>query len=114
MADRYNLIELMVEQAATSSEDGKTAVIGTGMPLVAAMLAQKTRCPNLITMFEAGISLTTEQITSVGCRLVHNDERPDVELHGRRPRPHVSVEWLISPFWVEHRLTNTEISILRC
>lgn len=54
MAERYNLMELMVCVAARQFEDGKTAVIGTGMPLAGAMLAQKTRSPNLITMFEAG------------------------------------------------------------
>ncbi|MCX7838126.1 MAG: 3-oxoacid CoA-transferase [Anaerolineae bacterium] len=51
---RYNLMELMVCTAAHQLEDGKTAVIGTGMPLAAAMLAQKTTAPNLIIMFEAG------------------------------------------------------------
>lgn len=51
---RYNLTELMVCVAARQLEDGKTAVIGTGMPLVAAMLAQKSSAPNLILMFEAG------------------------------------------------------------
>ncbi len=50
----YNLMELMVCVAARQLEDGKTAVIGTGMPLAAAMLAQKTRAPNLILLFEAG------------------------------------------------------------
>ncbi|MGE5249048.1 MAG: CoA-transferase subunit beta [Bacteroidota bacterium] len=54
MAARYSLMELMVCVAARQLEDGKTAVIGTGMPLAAAMLAQKTHSPNLITMFEAG------------------------------------------------------------
>jgi acyl CoA:acetate/3-ketoacid CoA transferase beta subunit len=52
--DRYNLFELMVCVAARQLEDNKTAVIGTGMPLAAAMLAQKTCSPNLIIMFEAG------------------------------------------------------------
>jgi glutaconate CoA-transferase subunit B len=47
-------MELMVCVAARQLEDGKTAVIGTGMPLAASMLAQKTHAPNLITMFEAG------------------------------------------------------------
>ncbi len=51
---RYNLMELMVCTAAHQLEDGRTAVIGTGMPLAAAMLAQKTTAPNLIIMFEAG------------------------------------------------------------
>jgi glutaconate CoA-transferase subunit B len=54
MGERYNLMELMVCVASRQLEDGKTAVIGTGMPLAAAMLAQKTTAPNLITMFEAG------------------------------------------------------------
>ena len=51
---RYSQKELMVAVAARQLEDGKTAVIGTGMPLAAAMLAQRTRAPNLIMMFEAG------------------------------------------------------------
>src|SRR5512136_872889 len=51
---RYSLVELMVCVAARQLKDGKTAVIGTGMPLAAAMLAQKTTAPNLVTMFEAG------------------------------------------------------------
>ncbi len=51
---RYNLMELMVCVAARQLEDGKTAVIGTGMPLAAAMLAQKTASPNLVLLFEAG------------------------------------------------------------
>lgn len=51
---RYTLMELMVCTAAHLLEDGKTAVIGTGAPLAAAMLAQKTHAPNLIVLFEAG------------------------------------------------------------
>jgi glutaconate CoA-transferase subunit B len=51
---RYNLMELMVCVAARQLDDGRTAVIGTGMPLAAAMLAQKTTAPHLVTMFEAG------------------------------------------------------------
>ncbi len=51
---RYNLMELMVCVAARQLDDGRTAVIGTGMPLAAAMLAQKTTAPHLVVMFEAG------------------------------------------------------------
>jgi len=47
-------MELMVCAAAHMLEDNKTALIGTGAPLAAAMLAQKTHAPNLIIMFEAG------------------------------------------------------------
>lgn len=52
--ERYNKMEFMVCTASHQLEDGKSAVIGTGMPLAAAMLAQKTHAPNLIVMFEAG------------------------------------------------------------
>jgi glutaconate CoA-transferase subunit B len=51
---RYNLMELMICVAARQLDDGKTAVIGTGMPLAAAMLAQKTKSPRLVVMLEAG------------------------------------------------------------
>lgn len=50
----YTLMELMICAASHALEDGKTAVIGTGAPLAAAMLAQKTHAPNLIVLFEAG------------------------------------------------------------
>lgn len=40
--------------AAHLLENNKTAVIGTGAPLAAAMLAQKTHAPDLIIFFEAG------------------------------------------------------------
>jgi glutaconate CoA-transferase subunit B len=52
--NRYTLMELMVCAAAHLLEDNKTAVIGTGAPLAAAMLAQKTHAPNLVILFEAG------------------------------------------------------------
>ncbi len=63
MTERYSLMELMVCVAARQLEDGKTAVIGTGMPLAAAMLAQKTHAPNLIILFEAGgVAPTLERL----------------------------------------------------
>ena len=52
--ERYSLVELMICAASHMLEDNKTAVIGTGTPLAAAMLAQKTHAPSLIIMFEAG------------------------------------------------------------
>jgi glutaconate CoA-transferase subunit B len=51
---RYTLMELMVCAAAHLLEDNKTAVIGTGAPLAAAMLAQMTHAPHLVILFEAG------------------------------------------------------------
>jgi len=52
--NRYNKTELMICLAARYLEDGSTVVVGTGAPCAAAMLAQKTRSPNLMIMFEAG------------------------------------------------------------
>lgn len=53
-SEEYTLTELMVCAASHLLEDGRTAVIGTGAPLAAAMLAQRTHAPGLILLFEAG------------------------------------------------------------
>lgn len=54
MKSSYNMIEFMICTASRFLEDGKTVVVGTGLPMLAAMLAQKTHAPNLLLMFEAG------------------------------------------------------------
>jgi acyl CoA:acetate/3-ketoacid CoA transferase beta subunit len=54
MAPEYNMIEMMICTASRYLEDGKTVAVGTGAPCATAMLAQKTRAPNLIILFEAG------------------------------------------------------------
>ncbi len=50
----YSAMELMVCCAARLLEDGRTVAVGTGVPCAAAMLAQRTRAPNLTVCFEAG------------------------------------------------------------
>jgi len=50
----YNQMELMICAAARDLEDGATVVVGTGSPVAAAMLAQRTHAPHLCLMFEAG------------------------------------------------------------
>ncbi|MBI3590967.1 MAG: hypothetical protein HY094_06275 [Candidatus Melainabacteria bacterium] len=50
----YNMVEFMICAASRVLEDNKTIVVGTGLPMLAAMLAQKTHAPNLLMMFEAG------------------------------------------------------------
>jgi glutaconate CoA-transferase subunit B len=50
----YNPMELMICCAARLLEDGKTVAVGTGVPCAAAMLAQRTRSPQLVILFEAG------------------------------------------------------------
>jgi glutaconate CoA-transferase subunit B len=50
----YTEVELMVVIASKQLQDGKSVFVGTGMPLGAAALAQKTHAPNLVMVFEAG------------------------------------------------------------
>ncbi len=54
MATEYNPTELMICLAARQIPDGVTAFIGTGIPMLAASLAQKMHAPNLIPIFEFG------------------------------------------------------------
>ncbi len=49
-----NAMELMICCAARLLEDGRTVAVGTGVPCAAAMLAQRTRSPQLVILFEAG------------------------------------------------------------
>lgn len=53
MAD-YNSMEFMICTAAGFMENGCSAVVGTGAPCAAAMLAQKTKAPDMLMLFEAG------------------------------------------------------------
>ena len=50
----YTKTELMICMAARLFRDGTTAFIGTGIPMLAAMLANKTVAPNLVPVFEFG------------------------------------------------------------
>ena len=50
----YSKTELMICVAARLFEDGATCFIGTGIPMLAAMLAAKTTAPNLVPVFEFG------------------------------------------------------------
>jgi glutaconate CoA-transferase subunit B len=61
-------MELMICTAARELEDGSSVGVGTGAPCAAAMLAQKTKSPNLVILFEAGgaAPLIPEMPISVG------------------------------------------------
>ena len=56
MADEinYSLKELLVCNGARLLEDGKAVFVGTGLPMTATMLAQKTHAPQLLIVFEGG------------------------------------------------------------
>lgn len=51
---RYNGTELMICLASRTMSDNVTAFIGTGIPMLAASLAQKMHAPNLTAIFEFG------------------------------------------------------------
>ena len=53
MAD-YTLTELMAVTAAREIKDGEVVFAGTGLPMLGAMLAQRTHAPHCCLIFEAG------------------------------------------------------------
>jgi glutaconate CoA-transferase subunit B len=52
--EAYNPTELLICTASRLMEDNSTAFIGTGIPMLAAALAQKMHAPNLTSIFEFG------------------------------------------------------------
>jgi glutaconate CoA-transferase subunit B len=50
----YNPNELLISTASRLMQDSTTAFIGTGLPMLAASLAQKMHAPNLVAVFEFG------------------------------------------------------------
>ena len=50
----YNPTELLICIASRLMEDETTAFIGTGIPMLAAALAQRRQAPNLVAVFEFG------------------------------------------------------------
>ena len=54
MNQDYNPTELLAYVAAGMLEDNKSVFVGTGLPMIAAMLAQRSHAPNLLIIFEAG------------------------------------------------------------
>ncbi|MCL6429841.1 MAG: 3-oxoacid CoA-transferase [Anaerolineae bacterium] len=54
VAPGYNLRKLQACAAARLLEDRRSVFVGTGLPMVAAMLAQRTHAPGLLIVFEAG------------------------------------------------------------
>ncbi|MCD4675223.1 MAG: 3-oxoacid CoA-transferase [Desulfobacula sp.] len=54
MSKEYTPSELLICLASRVMEDGTTAFIGTGIPMLAASLAQNMHAPNLVPVFEFG------------------------------------------------------------
>ena len=54
MPTDYTPTELMATVASRLLENGKSVFVGTGLPIIAATLAQRTHAPDLLIVFEAG------------------------------------------------------------
>ena len=53
-ATDYTAQEIIIVAGAKVLEDNKIVFVGTGLPMVAALLAIRTHAPGLIPVFEAG------------------------------------------------------------
>jgi len=51
---KYNVREGLAFRGASVLEDKKSVFVGTGLPIIASMLAQRTHAPSLFIVFEAG------------------------------------------------------------
>lgn len=51
---KYSLREYLAFIGSSVIEDKKSVLVGTGLPMISAMLAQKTHAPHILTIFEAG------------------------------------------------------------
>ncbi len=54
MEAEYTSTELLGTVASKLLQDGRSVFVGTGLPMIAGMLAQRTHAPNLLIIFEAG------------------------------------------------------------
>src|SRR5947209_3001127 len=52
---RYSANEILTVLSARQLRDGQVVFAGVGVPLLAATLAQRTRCPGLTILFEGGV-----------------------------------------------------------
>ena len=50
----YNTTELLACAASRELKNGKSIFVGTGLPIIATMLAQRLHAPDLLVVFEAG------------------------------------------------------------
>ncbi len=51
---KFTLQEMMAVAAAREIKDEEKVIIGTGLPLLGAFLAQKTHAPNMVAIYESG------------------------------------------------------------
>ncbi|MFO8059063.1 MAG: CoA-transferase [Bacillota bacterium] len=54
LAREYTLTELMIVEGARNLQNGQVVFVGTGLPVAASVLAQRTHAPDLIVIAETG------------------------------------------------------------
>ena len=50
----YTPTQMMIAAASRMLEDNKAVFVGTGLPIIASLVAQRLYAPNLLIVFEAG------------------------------------------------------------
>jgi len=63
---QFNRDELMAVAAAKEVRDGEVALIGTGLPMIAAYLSKFTHAPGVTLFFESGIIGSTPKHLAIG------------------------------------------------
>ena len=76
----YNGTELLATVASRILQNGDSVFVGTGLPVIAGMLAQKTHAPELLVFFEAG---------AIGHREI---ERAGLPSHSKYDLPRTALE----------------------
>ena len=96
----YTPAELITCVAARLLEDNRSVLVGTGLPMLASMLAQRSHAPNLLLVFEAGgIGPRIPELpVSVGDSVHFSGSC--CHLHARC---HVSLPGRLYRFWISRR-----------
>ena len=108
MTQEYSPSELLICLASRVMEDGSTAFIGTGIPMLAASLAQAMHAPNLVPVFEfGGTGAILEKLPlAVGDMRTYNKGVAASGYVILWKQPNVDLLNMVS--WEVHRLINME------
>ena len=80
--------ELLAVLSARQLRDGQVVFAGVGIPLLAATLAQRLRCPGLTILFEGGV---------IGAFIDEADPVPSVTLNSTRVSANTAAEATNTP-----------------
>lgn len=77
-----NPLELLAYNISLQIEDGQIVYVGTGLPMVGAMLAKKTHAPNITMVYESGGQdpLEGDMPWSVGCPFTFRKSTMSLEM----------------------------------